>query len=175
MRPAHFPLQLVARAVADACRHAPRRLGVVCSSRVCPFRRRARVGRRQHPRCTIAACNHAGLAFREAVGASYALRACARFVVARVLVVVSTLGVRSRRATARGYAFRVAVGTYKEALEQLRLRLRRQRRVAAAVASAAAKQPWAAITPARTRRLGRSLRGRTPHAPPLGRHVFQRF
>ena len=61
MRPAHFPLQLVARAVADACRHAPRRLGVVCSSRVCPFRRRARVGRRQHPRRTIAACNRAGL------------------------------------------------------------------------------------------------------------------
>ena len=35
--------------------------GVVCSSRVCPFRRRPRVGRRQHPRRTIAACNRAGL------------------------------------------------------------------------------------------------------------------
>ena len=114
-------------------------------------------------------------ATRRAAWASCALRACVRFIVARVCVVASTLSVRSRRATQRGYAFREAVGTYKEALEQLLLRLRRQRRVAAAVASAAAKQPWAAITPARTRRLGRSLRGRTPHAPPLGRHVFQRF
>ena len=87
-------------------------------------------------------------ATRRAAWASCALRACVRFIVARVCVVASTLSVRSRRATKRGYAFREAVGTYKEALEQLRLRLHRQRRVAAAVASAAAKQPWAAITPA---------------------------
>ena len=42
-------------------RHAPRRLGIVCSSRVCPFHRRERVCRRQHPQRTIAACNQAGL------------------------------------------------------------------------------------------------------------------
>ena len=69
-------------------------------------------------------------ATRRGAWASCALRACVRFVVTRVLVVVSTLGVRSRRATARGYAFREAVGTYKEALEQLRLRLHRRRRAA---------------------------------------------
>ena len=65
-------------------------------------------------------------ATRRAAWASCALRACVRFIVARVCVVASsTLSVRLRRATQRGYAFREAVGTYKEALEQLRLRLRR--------------------------------------------------
>ena len=58
---APFSFAAAARAIADVRRHAPRRLGVVCSSRVCPFHRRARVCRRQHPQRTIAACNQAGL------------------------------------------------------------------------------------------------------------------